>query len=254
MNFNHYLPDTEQRIERLRNLIAGRTLMILLPGPSIKELSTYMPTLNKLDLCYATVNDYWVMEELYHPIDIVLRSAIECDVPCMRDYAFLTRPQPNMLISEQAGYHERNMPLAMFCQQYYDRLLWFVADRTQFALTRPNPQFPLHFLAQASFSILICLGIIGKAKQIILFGAEGVKDDKDIGAVGGWTLGDPMELRKRRLIYDTNLYRQTMKGILRNVCDTYSTWGIPILNCSPYSHYGIHPAISYEKMLEVVSA
>ena len=253
MNFSHYLPDTEQRIERLRNLIGGRSLLILLPGPSIKQLTDYMPALSKLDLCYATVNDYWVMEELYHPIDIVLRSAVECDVPCERDYAFLSRPQPNMLVSEEAGYHSQNMPLVEFLNESDERLLWFVADRTNLALTRPNLQFPLHFLAQASFSILVCLGIIGKAKQIILFGAEGVQGDKDIGAVGGWTLGDPMPLRQQRLIMDTNLYRQTMKGILRNVCDTYAIWNVPILNCSPYSHYGIHQIISYEKMLEVVS-
>ncbi len=38
LNFKHYLPDTEERIERLRRVINKRLVAIILPGLSVTEL------------------------------------------------------------------------------------------------------------------------------------------------------------------------------------------------------------------------
>ncbi|HZD26956.1 MAG TPA: tetratricopeptide repeat protein, partial [Alphaproteobacteria bacterium] len=57
-----FLPDNDRRIERLRRVVRGRDVAVLLQGPSIAGLEPEMPGLADLDLCYATVNKFPAVE------------------------------------------------------------------------------------------------------------------------------------------------------------------------------------------------
>ena len=242
LNFNHYLPETEKRVECLRKVIRGRPCAILLPGSSISKLKRRIKELKDLDICYASVNDYWIMEDailskIGKKLDIIMRSAIECRVPGERDFAFLKR-KGNFFISERAGYFENQMPLGDFLS---DRVLFFVAERSEIMHHVPSPEYPLHFFAQASFTILTQILMIGGASLIVWFGADGGLLNWRNLYFGGWA-SDSLD----RLKYDTETFNFTFQRLLSNV---HNTWGKnpPLINCSEKSHYKVIKKVSYDE-------
>ena len=242
LNFNHYLPATEKRIKYLREVIRGRPCAILLPGSSISKLKRRIKELKDLDICYASVNDYWIMEDeilskIGKKLDIVMRSAIECRVPGERDFEFLKR-KDNLFISERAGYFENQMPLGDFLSE---KILFFKAERSENMHRVPSPEYPLHFFAQASFTILTQILMIGEASLIVWFGADGGLLDWRNLYFGGWA-SDSLA----RLNYDTDTFNFTFQRLLGNV---YNTWGKnpPLINCSEKSHYKVIKKVSYDE-------
>ena len=63
LNFRHYLPDTEERIERLRRVINKRPVGIILHGASIAELEGRITELEDCDICYFSLNAFRGIEE-----------------------------------------------------------------------------------------------------------------------------------------------------------------------------------------------
>lgn len=247
LNYTHYLPDTEKRIERLKKIINGRPVAILLPGPSILELERRIGELQG-DICYATVNDFWVMERrLTHRIGknltAVMCSAIECNVPSTIHMDFMNRREDNVFISELAGYHHNRLSWPTFYKDYGDKLLYFIADRSEKALTVPTEEYPLNFLAQASFAILTCLMAIGGSPLIVLFGADGGRIGKDL------YLNDWQSDSESRLRYDTLLFNKTMPDIMERVNKLYGVKPT-ILNCSEQSHYTPFEKVSYNRAIK----
>lgn len=252
MNLNHYLSETDKRLDYLREVINGRPVGIFLPAPSSQDLLKRKEDFKKLDICWATVNHYYVIEEQFgQKMDIILRSAKECGVPALEDFEFLERPEANVLITEADGYHHNHLPLHQFLPKYGYKVLWFKADRTPQAVQFPDEEHPLHFFAQQSFSILLCLAIICGAKSVIIFGGEGcsMDDPSTFGALKGW-----VQSEKKRLVYDVGLMNYLMPTILSNV---YRTWKVPsvqILNClNRKSYYSVFPTYTYEETLWYLS-
>ena len=236
MNYNHYLPDTPQRIEYLKSVIRGRPCVILLSGPSVTKFRQFSLKLKDKDICYASVNDYWIIEKtilykLDKKLDIVMRSAKECKVPSQPDFDFLDRPTNNIFISERAGYHELQMPLSDFLIKYGYKVFFFVAERSEMMRYVPNPQYPLHFFAQASFAILMSILAIGGAPLIIIFGADGGYIRGRELYLNGW--GDSS---LERLKYDTWLFNNTWPLLRKNLIQTHKV-NPHILNASSRSHY-----------------
>ena len=236
MNYNHYLPETPQRIEYLKSVIRGRPCVILLSGPSVTKFRQLYRKLEDRDICYASVNDYWIIErnildKLNKKLDIVMRSAKECKVPCQPDFEFLDRPFQNILISERAGYYEMNMPLSLFLAKYGYKIFFFVAERSMMMRLVPNPQYPLHFFAQASFTILTSILAIGGAPLIVIFGADGGYIHGRELYIDGWR-----DSQLERLQYDTELFNNTWPKLRQNLVQTHGV-NPRILNASPRSHY-----------------
>ena len=236
MNYNHYLPDTPQRIEYLKSVIGGRPCVILLSGPSVTKFRQLSLKLKDRDICYASVNDYWIIEKtilnkLDKKLDIVMRSAQECKVPSQPDFDFLDRPANNILISERTGYHELQMPLSNFLTKYGYKVFFFVAERSEMMRHVPNPQYPLHFFAQASFTILMSILAIGGSPLIVIFGADGGDIRGRKLYVDGWW-GSTLE----RLQYDTWLFNNTWPLLRRNLVQTHGV-NPRIINASSRSHY-----------------
>ena len=253
MNFEHYLPDSEWRIQHLREFIHNRIVAILLPGPSISELERRIKELEKYDILYSTVNYFWMLEnrilsQIHKKADIVLCSAKECEVPIDKHIHYLQRKEPNIFISEMEGYHQENMDFKEFYELFNERLFYFVADRTQNNIKVPNPEYPLHFLAQASFTILASILIIGKPKAIVLFGADGgIQPNKPL-YYGDWDAGPEYDTtREYRLAFDTNTFNKTYPLILGNIARTYNIPLPPIINCSEKSHYQVFSKWDYDR-------
>lgn len=243
------MPNTQQKLINLEECINGRTVFVLLPGPSASRLHEFKDKLND-EYCYATVNDFWVFEEEFHAMDIILVSAIENDVPRKWHTDFMDRPVKNIFISEFAAYHHDHIPYSKYIEKYQDKLLHFIADRSQQAITCPTIDYPLHFMALASFAILVPLLMIGGATRIVLFGADGGRLDGDVYMKGWRALFVPVpDYRlEERLAYDTVMLNAVFPQIIKN---TYKTWGlseVEILNCSLDSKYEMFPKVSYEEV------
>lgn len=236
MNYNHYLPDTPQRIEYLKSAIQGRPCVILLSGPSVTKFRQFSLQLKDRDICYASVNDYWVIEKtildkLNKKLDIIMRSAKECKVPSQPDFDFLNRNQNNVLISERAGYYELQMPLPEFLIKYGYKVFFFVAERSEMMRHVPNPQYPLHFFAQASFTILMSILAIGGAPLIVIFGADGGYIHGRELYLDGW-----VDSSLERLQYDAWLFNNTWPLLRKNLVQTHEV-NPRIINASSRSHY-----------------
>ncbi len=86
LNFRHYLPDTEERIERLRRVINKRPVAIILHGPSVTELEERITELDDCDICYFSLNAFRVpekhiLQKINRNLSIVMYSAIRIIKP-----------------------------------------------------------------------------------------------------------------------------------------------------------------------------
>ena len=252
MNYNHYLPDTPQRIEYLKSVIGGRPCVVLLSGPSVMGFRKSSRQLKDKDICYASVNDYWVIEntildKLDVKLNIVMRSAVECKVPAQPDFNFLDRQSSNAFISERAGYFESQMPLTEFLTKYGLKVLFFVAERSTMMRHVPNPQYPLHFFAQASFTILMSILAIGGAPLIIIFGADGGYIEGRELYIEGWRRSSA-----ERLQYDAWLFNNTWPVLRSNLYRTHQI-NPRILNATPNTHYTAIKRIEINEAFNILS-
>lgn len=238
----------KQQMDNLTKVIDKRVMAILLPGPSITELEEKIGQLEELDICYTSVNDFWIMEErilskIDKNLDIVMCSSKECNVPSGRHTQFLDRDDYNLFVTEEMSFHHS---LGEYKKKYADKLFFFNADRTGNALAQPSMEHPLNFLAQCSFSILLCLGIIGGAKAIVLFGADGGRPS-GTGSLyyGGWS-----SQSESRLSFDTITFNNTMPIILRNLYTRYSVPAVRVVNCSLHSKYEVFIKQTYNGVIK----
>ena len=234
-------------IDNLKAVIRGRPVAILLPGPSIKELEVRIKELKKLDICYASVNDFWVMEKeiLSHidkQIEILLASAKECRVPNRQHTDYLNRKPKNIFLTSKVSF-ERD--LVKYMQTYPDRLIFFTTDHNYQSLQCPSPERPVHFFAQASLAVLLSFILIGGADTVLLFGADGGDRKRQGLYYKGWT-GEA----EFKIGYDTGVFNMTMPTLLQNVCKTYPIEKLLILNFSPDSYYVPFPRLTYDNALK----
>jgi len=233
----------------LREVIGGRPVCILLPGPSISQFKERVKELEGLDICYATVNDFWVMESILKTInqrlDVVMCSAKECEVPTRKHISFYKRPDKNIFITEEKSFHHS---LDKCIRKYKDKLFFFTSDLEFASLACPDKERPLHFFAQASLAILISACLIGGAETIVLFGADGGDRRRQGLYMAGWNSDSEF-----RIGYDTGVFNMTMPNVLRNVCQTHDITRFRIINCSPDTYYATFPVASYDTTMRFLN-
>ena len=106
MNFTSkdYLPDSEKRIEHLREIINGRAVAILAAGPSINELEKRISELRHADICYFGLNNFVQEKYILQQIDKHLSTYMDSccnNIPVtIKDIIdFLNRDENNMFVS-----------------------------------------------------------------------------------------------------------------------------------------------------------
>lgn len=254
MNFKstEYLPDSGERIEHLRKIIAGRPVAILASGPSIKELEKRINELNNIDICYFGLNNFSVpeahiLQQIDRHFSVTMCSAREH----MTDYineiiTFLNRDEDNLFVSsfwrDTFELMGTDFNLNLFLSKYDEKLIFFSVSLER---TVPNSNFPLHFILSNSLLGLIQLAIIGKASRIVIFGSDGYC--KDTGDVYYNNQCGSDEVRRKSVIYDTNIYFNPIAPVtIRNLYKTYNISPIEILNCSEDSACTPFPNVSYD--------
>lgn len=265
MNFRHYLPNTEERIERLRRVINKRPVAIILPGFSARELEERIGELKDCDICYAGLNTFWpiekyILKKISRHLSIVMNSA---DPGGEMDNIvdFLERPEDNIFISEKDSWRKKKIPegfgLDNFIKKYDKKLLFFVATaallpiiirgESVFLQQVPTMKYPLHFLKQDSLSILLSLAVIGGASKVVLFGADGGRvNPRELyfreADTKNRIFGSEDDLR-----IGTRIFNETMSLILEEIYKVYNLKPIDIINCSEQSHYTPFRKLSYDK-------
>lgn len=247
-----YLPHTYERLQRLKSVVNKRPIAILLPGPSIEELEEHIAVLGEYDICYATVNNFPVLEDkllkqIAKQFEIVMCSAKENNVPSAVHCDYLDRPVENVFISETAAFHR---DMERFMKKYDERLLFFVAERGADAFDMPTPDYPLHFLAQSSLGILLPLLLIGEPSLIIIFGDGGMRDSPD-PYYTDWTPNI-----RQGVSYDARVFDHTIPFILSRVIKLFDIPMVRIMNCmdSLESPHQVFKTATHKQVLEVLNA
>ncbi len=246
MDFSHYLPDTEKRIERLRSLVNKRSVVILLPGGSIAELEDRIEELRGYDICYWGINESTRVEKallgkIGQQYSVVMNSAgpvhqMDSIIP------FFERQGNNLLISEKNSFMREWFDYEGFIKQYDEKLLFFQAERYEKDNLIPNREYPLHFHAQSSFSILLSLAVIGQATKVFFWGGDGGKiEDFDL-YFSGYKVSS-----EGALVQDANRFNETMPLIMERVYELYELSPVDIFNCSINSHYTPFQRISCDE-------
>lgn len=253
MNFSHYLPSTAKRILRLQRIIRGRNVAILLPGYSITGLEKRITELKGLDICYAGVNSLvleGILEKINKHISILMCSA-NPDQMIEPIYSFLDRKENNTFISERLNFREYGGQNLVNLFYKYDEKLLFFTSITEWD-EKPDIEFPLHFLAQNSLSILISVLLIGKPRGIILFGADGGRVSAENLYYNNISDAHKLHpdglLPNDSLMRDTKWFNQYTPLIIKRLAELYKSES-PILNCSLHSHLNVFPKYSYDETI-----
>lgn len=245
-----YLPNSEERIEHLRNIVDGRPVAIFAAGPSISELEKRIGELAQADICYFGLNSFlqerYILQQIGKQLSMYMDSCCNNIPNTIKDIIdFLNREEDNIFISslwrntfELIG---DNFNLNQFISKYDRKLMFFSLSLER---TVPDSNHPLHFIICNSLLVLVQLAIIGKASRIVLFGADGFfKKNTECYYRQGEYYASPRE----NLINDTNKYFNPIAPIaIRNVYKTYKLPPIDILNCSENSFYTPFPNVSYD--------
>lgn len=255
MNFRHpsYLPNSEERIERLRRIINSRRVAIILHGVSATELEERIGELQDCDICYCSVGRFWIIEE--HILEKIGRrlSVVMCSAdPSGISYGagidvvvnFLER-EGNTFISSQESFLFRGMN--EFIKNYDEKLLFHetvMGPGYELFFHVPSAEYPLHFPLLPSVAILLSLVIIGGASKVAIFGADGGRISKDALYYRESELSFPGS--EQVLFNDAGQFNAHMQGLLERMYQTYNIAPVEIVNCSLRSHYTPFEKLSYD--------
>lgn len=259
------------QLDTLKKVVNNRSLAICYHGKSATVLEDRIQEFKPFDICWSGINDFWIMEhfileQIGEQFDIVICSAKENLVPDKPHIEFLNRKDDNLFVTELVSFYpsqvDKNFAVGIgvngFIKHHDKKLFLFTADRSPDAMMMPNKEHPTHFLAQASFTILISLGIIGGAKEIFLFGTDGAthvdytqypKRTESVNGIKGQGQSE-----RGRLVFDTEIFQNTMLQIVRNVCQTYECIVPPIYHVGEKSYYGVFPTVSYDECLSILKS
>jgi len=277
MNFSHYLPDTEERIERLRAVINKRPVGIVLYGASVAELEARITELEDCDICYFGLNAFRVVEKnilqkISRNFSLVMCAAAPGQQ--VNDIVeFLDRREDNILFSEKVSFHPpegdplhpQRMPQGFnydeFIKKYDKKLLFFngapanLLVRSGLFLWVPSRKYPLHFPEEISLSIMIVLALIGGASRVVVFGGDGGRTNtrelyfrQSDPAYQHLSHHQYTEQDMEQIIQgDTRWFNAMMPIIMERVYKLYDLKPVEIINCSPQSHYTPLRKLTYDE-------
>jgi tetratricopeptide (TPR) repeat protein len=172
-----YLTSTPRRLQRLRDIVAGRDLVAFLPGPSLADFAPRLDELAGADFAAAALGSFPPIERelkarLGRGADFLAAthpSLVGAWYPELQE--FFARPSPTLLLTSHyalSNLQAHGTDLEKFVAQHDDRLLLAYP-----AGGPPLPSRPLHFEGGNSLSFLAPLMVIGRPKRIFIVGADG---------------------------------------------------------------------------------
>ena len=202
-----------------------------------------------------------ILQKIGRTNSVVMYAAIQVGVGSQMDNVidFLDRQEDNMFISERDSFYPLERTLGFspdeFIRKYDKKLLFFTGVPTTtmtiadgLFLRTPSLEYPLHFLRQSSFSILLSLAIIGKAPMVVVFGGDGGRvSEKELHFRDTGGTRPNNEETASWLMLDTRLFNMTMPVMLDKIYKMYNLKPVDIVNCSLQSN-----TLRYESSLMMI--
>lgn len=262
--------DTEI-MEKLKRIINNRVVCILAHGKSIEQLEQNIEQFKDLDICWASVGLFTIMEDfilskINKHLDIVFDCAsvsesnmnyYENEVRLPRLEKFLSRNENNLWITTHGIIRDilKGLNKTDFLDKFRNKI--FVVDslfptNTSHYMSVPN-----------SITLLIASAIAGGAKRIILFGFDGYKGDPEKGIDSYYKSEFHIQERLKALgsVIDEGINRDTI-NFENNFIKIWTEYvflfkregKLGIVNCSPNSCYSVIPKTDYEEVIRWVKA
>jgi tetratricopeptide (TPR) repeat protein len=261
-----YLDETPGRLDRLREVIGGRDVLVLCHGPSVAMLDTWAQRFASLDVCIAALNRFRVFETGFlrasgRTIDLLLETQPKGVRPHIDHVTgFLERPDDNLLITarwvlDRLGKHCPTR--AGLEARFDDKLLYYGGTG---GIQPATPQHPLRFAYGNSLSTLVGLLTIGQARRIFLFGADGGVPQGARATHYGVQNADfrfefTPEIRDTiaaSLHADALDFRGAVEIGLVAAEGLFGTAPPPIFNVSPSSALQVFPRITYDQAWDML--
>ena len=236
----------ETAAERLRRVIAGRTVGILLHGPSVETMRERVTEFADLDLSYTSLNLFRVMEEdvlsqIAKDLDFVMCSSEEELPRRLHDIEeFLSRSPDKTLITSRLALEG----IGYLLERHRHQIIF---------TTTPN--VPREELPNSVTILIQTLVRLNATPRIILFGADGmvVNHESPIETYFG-----KETLRKENrdccLVKDTRVFNTQFQPQLDAIYSDSGVARVEFLNCNPDTHLTPLPIISYDQLRECAEA
>lgn len=264
-----YSTDIPARLGRLRRTIRNRDVFVLAHGPSVKDLEARIGEFAGRDICFMTGHSFAFFEAaLLSKIDREVELVMVTNSATMSKYfdqvqSYVERGGNNMLLT---GRHCLDLctvdgvDSASFEKRFDEKLLMFPTPGS-FAV--PTPSAPLSFPFGNTLACMLPFLVLGEAKRVFIFGADGVSRD----AAGGhlrYGSGHPEyrrpaidedegRLLAMNLLTDTLTFDHVAALSIQGASMLYDRAVPPIYNVSPHSHLGLFPKIDVEECLGLTS-
>jgi len=225
-------------MERLRRIIANRTVVALLHGSSIKTLQERVAELKEADFCYCSMNFFSIMEtNILDQIDKKL-SIVACfseeEVPKRLEALdeFLSRPDDNLLLTTVQAVRDH----PDFVLRHSEKMLYVA-----------KPECPDRIAPNSAAGLFLSLVKSAATPRILLFGADGLLDTKvniPDTYFGRETLA--RETRGWNLINDTILFNIRFAPTLERLYREHDLPRVEFLNCNPQSFLAPFPKVAFD--------
>ncbi len=244
--------ESDKTTKRLSDVVAGRTVALLLNGGSIKELEYRIWDIAKFNICFVGINRFSAVEhnvlfkvgEEFGVIFCMSEQDIPLRLPDLED--FLARDTKNLLITTLCAMTWLNEATRnRVLDKYGDKL--YLMPRL---LCRPAYPISLEVIIDE----LIKVGV----GRLILFGADGYLEPewegKSDDEIIKWSQQNMLNT-----YYDPEFFKNEKRptgvgvGTVRfNRNFKYQPERMEIINCLPNSKYAHIPKMSYDELLEVL--
>jgi|GEM_PF-3396469 len=263
-----YSADMAAALARLRAVVGGRDVFVLQHGPSIAALDARIGDFAGHDICFATAHSFAFFEQgMLARLQAKVELAMVSNPMVLREHAdqvveYLGRDGRELLLSSRYCFDTigAGLPDAAAVEAAHaDKLLFFPPPDT---VLLPLPPTPLQFPLCNTLSCTLPFLVLGGARQVFLFGVDGVGRD----AAGGherFGSGDPHyryeasdEAEKRalalNLLVDTLTFDFAAELGLEAIAVLYDLPVPPIYTVSPDSHIALFPRIGLDGCLDLV--
>ncbi len=172
-----YLPHTSERLARLREIVAGRDLILFLQGPSFSDFAEQIEALRDTDAVFATLGAFppvekVLQEKLDRSADLVFVAHPDLAQTWRAELdAFVARDAKNLVIATQyalSNLSEFGEEAEDFVARHDERFLFVYPVGGP-----PLPSVPLHFEPGNSLACFLPILILGLPRRIFLIGADG---------------------------------------------------------------------------------
>ncbi len=268
-NYSSYLPSSYNRILKMREIVRGRDVAVLLYGPSIKKFKNNLDEFSKFDLCFASLNKFNQLEQNILPDNKKFELLMATNPSDLNNrwsayYEFLQSKSENFLISSEYSFLGLNSNYGSMDSiiKEFDKKLLFINTN----LFIPNIATPIHFLPGNTLSVLLPALCLAAPKRIFIFGADGGKSeselskryDEELYFFGGVT-GESDSIRikneaNRRLLNDALFFDDIAKFQMMAISKLFRLPLPEVYNCCPHSGYESFTKITCNKAIDILKA